>query len=502
MKSKKKLLEIALLLLLTFILGLVPYTFQVEINSDAAMYIWAAQSIEQGNWSEAKEFYPSIFLPVLISFFHIFVSDWFLAAQLVSLFFLTLLTLPFYGLVYYFYGREVARISTIFLALFPLLREKTVWVLRDAPFLFFFVLSLWLLLQAIDRKKWHYSFCSLLSAFLSSFSRVEGYLLLPVIFLFFIANSFRTDNKKELCFFLVAGGLGSFILFAFPQYFSRAEFIFRNSQMVWSQFEFIHVGKKLILLEPSFFIETTRHYILLIYFVGLLDELINTGFPPLFLLASLGFFISFREEKKKLYFFIPFLLLFLFIPYINMLWRDYSSSRYVLPFLILFYLWLGKGLLFLEEILQRHFSGIAWRKVLLFVFIFLCLFRFYDRVSAPGKNVVIPAGQWLEQEKKPSSIIFTNDIRINLYAQIPIKKIFQSKIYPFHKKELSERIKWSNFDLQQQVLQGEVFLFLLQKKKLSPPLPNVPLEKIFSEGKYSVYVYRFSSIEEVLALKK
>jgi 4-amino-4-deoxy-L-arabinose transferase and related glycosyltransferases of PMT family len=192
------------------------------INPDGILYIQQAKALSTGQWHLLSESlsYVSLY-PFLIAFLHYFVHDWVLSGQLVSLCFSMGMLLVVYRIARLFFTPAVSWLTTLLFALTPVFVRYSVDVMREAPFWFFFSLSLWLVLLAIRQTVSANKSSALLLAsnctiLLASWSRIEAIVLLPATCLFLCV--WRHDhNIRRLLIFLLPSAclvaLGSGIAF-------------------------------------------------------------------------------------------------------------------------------------------------------------------------------------------------------------------------------------------------------------------------------------------------
>lgn len=161
------------------------------INPDGILYIAQAKAIASGQWDFLTSCglqYVSLY-PFLIAFFHLFVPDWIVSGQLVSLTFGCGLLVLIYPLVRCFSSPLISRLTVLLFALTPLLVRYSVDVMRDSTYWFLYCASVvvFLVSEKYLNKKLPL-FLGLISAFvlalLASWCRIEALILLPAFFLY------------------------------------------------------------------------------------------------------------------------------------------------------------------------------------------------------------------------------------------------------------------------------------------------------------------------------
>ena len=92
------------------------------INNDGLLYISAAQHFASGYFKEGLVLYPMPLYPFLITIVHFIISDWVLAARLISLVSLILAIIPLYLISKELFNYRIAFWGCLAFALIPLFR--------------------------------------------------------------------------------------------------------------------------------------------------------------------------------------------------------------------------------------------------------------------------------------------------------------------------------------------------------------------------------------------
>lgn len=157
-------------LLLTVSVRLYLFRNYYTINNDGILYIEAARHFWEGSWSRGLgSFYPPLF-PLMIAGAFPLVGDWELAGQFWPLALGVLVLFPLFGLVRRIYGNGIAQVAVLFYTVSPYLARLSVHVRSEMPYIFFFVLALYLLQRGIDHE-------SLLEFLLAGISSAIAYLI-------------------------------------------------------------------------------------------------------------------------------------------------------------------------------------------------------------------------------------------------------------------------------------------------------------------------------------
>ena len=163
-----------LVLLATLVVRVYLFVYTPVIASDATLYISQAQLMAQGAWRQAVavEFEP--LFPFFIFLFHNVLPDWELAGKFASLTFGVLAVIPFFLISRDVFGPRIAFGAGILFALHPYLARNSVDALTECAYLFFFLISLWFALRALNDcgVRWHV--LSAVAILLTWLTRTEG----------------------------------------------------------------------------------------------------------------------------------------------------------------------------------------------------------------------------------------------------------------------------------------------------------------------------------------
>jgi len=129
------------------------------INNDGLLYISAAQHFASGYFKEGLALYPMPLYPFLIAIVHFVISDWVLAARLISLVSLVLAIIPLYLISKELFNYRIAFWGCLAFALTPLPNSWVVYVTRGPVFIFFFAWAVFFALKAIRLKKPGFFLC-------------------------------------------------------------------------------------------------------------------------------------------------------------------------------------------------------------------------------------------------------------------------------------------------------------------------------------------------------
>jgi hypothetical protein len=179
-------------------------------NPDGIAYILQAKAIYYGNLEHLLSAYPwpTNLAPLLAGVYHL-TSDWLLAGRLTSIFFSLSVIVPLYFFLRHYCDRLTATALLLLYVTSPVFVRFGNDILRGPEFWFFFSCGLWgmghILVTPAKRSQpaasGIYIFTSL-SLLLSSWSRIEGILVLFLATVVIIAGWHQNGRKNVLAWFI------------------------------------------------------------------------------------------------------------------------------------------------------------------------------------------------------------------------------------------------------------------------------------------------------------
>jgi len=403
------------------------------INNDGLQYISVAQQFASGHFSEGLALYPMPLYSLFITIFHLLVSDWVLAARLISLIFLVLTIFPLYLISKDLFDNRIAFWGCLAFALAPLPNSWVAYVIRGPSFIFFFAWAVYFALKAIRSKKTGFFVLSAVFLWFSILLRLEGIIFIPAFFLFlaYLAIS----NPHERIIFLK----GIIIWVAFPVIIFGILFVaigaggisFNRMDQVaqvlqdtanlnfLDNYRLIYDHLKQVENSPPFsgahysFAENARYFMPVIYLLGFLKAFVKAIFP----LFIIPFFLGFKHSLTRSHLFVLFIVVsFLFVFYYSLIVRDFISPRFLFVPAFLLFPWIGAGMERMFNFVKRS----SKQKILAVVFIIIFILIPVGKVANSCKkldNTISIAGKWLGKDPKfKNARIITNDLRIPFYA--------------------------------------------------------------------------------------
>lgn len=422
-----------LIAFLSLLLKGVFFTSGSIVNSDGALYIASAVKYGQGLYSEAQQYYPMPFYPLLLTGLHALWPDWIIAGKLLSFLPLWLTLFPLYGLTQRLFDSQVALWTALLFAVLPAFNESGADIKRDPLFLFFFVTALFFLVVFFQQCRRRHLLCFIFLAILATLVRIEGILLVLVALIAFpFCRQLRV--RVALLFKMLLSGVFLLIvliavLWCFKRYglsfFSRLEEIslWAESLLQRNFFgDYRHLMEVLKSLQETLpgadlhnnLIEVTRHYAPVIYLLGMIEMLVKGMFPTS-LIALWGHWQYGRGEKVRARRILGFMgLAFILLNLLFNMKMNFTTERYLWIPIVLMLPWLGNGLVAWLHHLRN-------RKALPFlVSVVVLLAPLSKTVSLAARDedrTVVRAGRWLnEYDPGQQYEILYNDRRLPLYA--------------------------------------------------------------------------------------
>ena len=411
------------------------------IANDSIFYIKTAKLFFNGAYRHALMLCSFSILPLLIAIPYKIVGDWVITGQLISTLCGALTVIPLYLLARRIFNGGIALYGAIFYIVCPSLVQFSAEVLRDIPFIFFYVSALWLAYTGIKNEKgWYLCLSSIFTA-VSLLIRREGLLLLIIIGLFLLWKVIRgrVSWKKAtiflssfllclICIFLLLGivtkemrGLSSLYERVKVEWkVSFEETTIKNIEM--------DVEEKNLSPQGRIFFQLAKQYRLSIYLSHIIYKSISAFAVPIFLLFLFGFIKRKKMEYRGDEFLLisiwgVFLIAFLF----QLNNANYFATRYPFPAIVPSLIWSGVGFVEVRERIIRWMQtkdyrfrdrAIRWMTPLLLIIICVPLLTAALAPHRRDKVELKEIGVWLREHGYAHSIIVGqyNFIRLAFYA--------------------------------------------------------------------------------------
>lgn len=458
--NDKRNLFILLLLALSIRIILYPHLHLIA-KDGAFQYIPVAKLYAGGEFKEALSQMQAPLYPFLIALVSKSGLNMESAGRLISLIFSTLTIIPLY-----FLGKRLFKRSMIcFLAGFlfathPYFVRFSVDVLKEAPYIFFFVTAVWLSYEALSSEKlWLYLLAGITIGF-SYLTRADGIEILIIVSLWILfqkISEFRKTYKRRI---------GAFFLLSAFSFVLVVPYLWHIKQTTgeWN------LSKKIkleVLIGPKSFVkENNVREVSVIkkYTQGFLlftSKSVNSFHPLLliFLLFGLVKRKTIPYQKREEFFLACFFGIHLFVIYFMS--ANYSifreghivassfSGRHVLPLVVISFFWMSMGIWEAREriygwIVSKRdgvFSSNLYRRVLVVLLAVIALSILPKTLKPQGVDKLGGkiAGIWIKENSgKKVSIIMTNMPQVAYYAMgnpIKLPKASCKKIISSAKRE-------------------------------------------------------------------
>jgi len=437
--DKRALATLAILVFLSFTVKFFLTIIVPVINKDGALYLIAAKFVSQGNFEKARQFFPYLPYPFMIAFLSKLIPDPILVGHLLSIIPGAFSIIPFYLVGREIFGTSAALWSCIAFVFCPLLNEVCTWIVRDPLWLFCVLWSFYFYIRylaMLSPAKWIAGTVLLIC---SAFIRVESIVLLPVGLFLGLWGVWKSNTRKILTLLLLVAILGIGVLLV--QIFPFVIPLLRLHELIGyvrdivdlkflDNYRVIYDALKQLQARlpasawPQNFAELARHYIILIYMVGLLEILIKTTFFPFFIVALYGLTAAVRNGDRYVTSLFLFALFALIPGFWSLLVRNFVSVRYVTLPSLLFILFFGLG----WNKMLKHFAkwaevrigGTLTAKTLqtivsVAIMIVIPLSYAVSRQLKQRDDVILKASDWLGNNLSLCKYV-SNDPRIALYS--------------------------------------------------------------------------------------
>jgi len=415
--------------------------FNKPFNSDGVLYISAAQHFATGHFKDGLELFPMPLYSLIITVVHFLVPNWEVAAKLISISSVVLATIPLYLLTTELFNRKAAFWACLAFAISPLPNDWAVDVVRGPIFVFFVLWAVYFAQNAIVSKRPIFFFLTALFSCFSLFLRIEGVIIIPFFFFFtmcliLIKRGERASLLKGLltwmAFLVILAGISFLVMNMSGVSFNRFDEVAEktgnmlkmgfldNYHLIYDQL------KDMEKLSPFPYqrqnlAETARHFMWVIYLLGLLQIFVKVLFP----LFIIPLFWAYRHPFERRQVFIFALVCFyLLMIYYTLIDRDFMQRRFLFAPVSLAYPWVGLGMERMFDRLKSSSMPKVYFAVFIAIFFVSPVFKCVNSV-AKADNVLRKSGKWLAaNEMFHDAKLLTNDIRSPFFAGIKIDKYF------------------------------------------------------------------------------
>ncbi len=405
------------------------------INTDGVIYIEGARALALGQFHSALETYPMPLLPAFIALFHGLVKDWCLAARMVSLTFSTLTLIPLYLITKDLFEKRSAFWACLAFALHPFGNHMAYLVYRGPLYLFFLACTIWSIVQYLKEPSGRHLLTSFIFGLLAASVRIEGLLILFIIPIIITILSFFDKKFRNYSLLLAMAlstlSIGGIVLLSqlnmqdlltINRLGDAFEFFKRViSLKVFDQYMKIYHALEgmeslsILPTENQNFGEIARHYLWLVYLIGLLETISQALFPIYLIPAIISFSKKSFDLPKKIL--LVFFFSFLAIDYMHLISHDYTNRRFVWACSFILFPWVGHGMEIVWHKADKSSMPRLSKGAIMFLFFLLPILTTINHFEKVD-SVVVQAGKWLKNSQCKDLSLLVNDRRIPFYASI------------------------------------------------------------------------------------
>lgn len=475
------------------------------INRDGVLYISAAKMLQEGRVQESLKIYPMPLYPAAIALTEWMVGDWILSARILSVLSFTLVCFPLFFLTRQLFNDQSAFWACLLFAVSPQPNGLTLQVIRDPVFLLFFAGAVYFGVRSLATRRMSHTLWTIVFSWSAAILRVEALGLIAIhgVLLLYLAIRKREDRPfglkgltawlaSVLVLIVLALSLAGADVRSFNRFGETHERI-----SGWANWEFLEsyegLRRELFEMEArspvSFarqnFAQIARHFIWLIYLIGLVENLIVVLTPA----GALSLFWGKRGRRDKAFFFVGALTFCLLIAlYLHLVEMDFLEPRFLLPVAILLLPWCGNGIANLVAKWKTGSTGHKALAVLLGILFVPSLYGDYKTFRVK-EEAIQEVGAWLSGYlANKHSDILTTDLRIPFYAGMRIYDDDRGKVVLFRKTDGDYRdvsALASRWGIDTMIIDTSV-----KKMDLIPPEGLFVVVKEFSTDRRVVVVFK------------
>ncbi|SMC45777.1 Dolichyl-phosphate-mannose-protein mannosyltransferase [Desulfocicer vacuolatum DSM 3385] len=410
------------------------FLHQSAINMDGILYINAAKQYAAGNMSAGFSIYPMPAYPMLMALIHTIIPNWISAGYFISIGSMILSIIPLYYLTKAMFGPKSAFWASLMFALLPKMNEWALYVSRDALFLLISACLLHAVLLWSRKSDFFLFGIIFVLVWTSILIRIEG-----LIFVFFYAGllfyrGLTVENQKKKYFLKLLLWLGfpfgiAFMLTKimgvnfiaanrFDQVFNEL-FYFLRGHRFHNYFQIYNFFSEAENYPPFSgwhynFASLSRHYILIIYLMGMV-EIVGKIISPL---SCIPLYRGLRKPftaQGKYIFWIFFI--FIGLVYYSLLTRDFVATRFLMIPAFLLLPWIGAGInaLWMQ---RRNSSHRILIPIVIFFVVSIPAVKTFCLIEE-NDNTIPRSVAWFAMNSSSKKIkIITNADRLPFYATL------------------------------------------------------------------------------------
>ncbi len=470
-------LGIPILISLTIKLILLIVLFDTPVNNDAAVYINSAKLYVMGNFADGMIVYPMPAYPLLLAFIHIFIPDWIAAGYFISLVSMILVTIPLYYLTKTMFGSKAGFWACLVFSVLPKMNQWSIDIIRDPLFLLLFISCIYFALRSIKKSDFYLFGLTFVLAWSATLIRIEGVIFIGfyscVLIYFAIVD---TDNRarffsRSLIWVGIPIGI-ALLAVLFSGYgiavnrfdhvlleligFFNGNFLTNSSQI--GQF-LSEAATKPPFFDGSYsFAALCRHFLPIIYLLGIVQILVKILFPLLLIPLYIGFKVKVKLPDYYGKFILLVWILFAGLGYYFLIKYDFIATRYLMIPAFLLLPWIGLGLDRLCEIVGTS----PYKKILVFLILIIILVptgKTLRLTLSKSKGITtVQTVQWLIENDKINNVqIVSNHYKVSLYIDLKAKADSNWKTHYYDERN-------NSLSVEEFALEKSAEIIVLKKK--------------------------------------
>ena len=465
------------------------------------MYITVAKYFANGEFAKGLSLYPMPLYPLLLVFVHFLIPDWIVSGYVVSITSMILATIPLYYITKTLFGIKPAFWASVIFALLPEFNKWSFYISRDALFLFIFGSAIYFSWQSVKKTDPLIFISTFILAWISILIRIEGILFIPFYFCTLVL--FAIINRELRHHFL----LRSIIWAGIPLCIFTAAFLAADTNgIAVNRFDWVFL-KLVQILNGSFtdkyhqiydffakaenhapfsgekynFVYMTRHYMLIIYLLGIVEIISKLIFP----LSLATLFLGLKNKLRSSGIFILCLgFVFILLVYYNVLTRDFIARRFLMIPAFLLLPWVGLGV----EKLILKINTTAYKKLIILLISLTFLAPALKTINLTlDKDTSSPLeAQWLTENIKNDKIkIVTNHKNVSFYINLEREEKIDWEILFYDQR------KNKNFEKFAFKRNAKIIILKIKNRKLphNPQFQYYRKIKSFYSKEYTTYIY-------------
>lgn len=333
------------------------------ISADGIAYVNIAKDFVDGRGLAGAVHFPP-FYPILVGLTSLLVPDFELAGRLVSMVMGSLIVVPVYLLAREFFDRRAGLIAAVLAISWPSIRSWSNEVMSQATYMTLVLFGIYLLWRAWKRASWPFSLLGGVCLCCAYLTRPEGVLLfLALTAVLMVASLPDSLPARRLVYLLIAWV--AFFVVSFPylnllheltgrwQLSGKSSVTLADALSEYLKipdlkhvpaFKDMDIGYMDVIRKyPGFIVHNLFRNI-----KDCRDEMLSANG---WVLAAIGFVMGRWERQRVIK---DAYLLATFVPLAFIAVFFFVGPEYTQPYLPILFLWIGKGLLWLEESTSEH----------------------------------------------------------------------------------------------------------------------------------------------------